>query len=118
MPQTKAERIESLELEAAQHMADAQEVLRRTDLGEMERQIEQCQHMEQAYNKLQQVAILRGDKALLKTTGEQATKWATNMRAATTKRRNDIVPILVRTVASNASWSEALRDLKALEEED
>ena len=55
---SKAERIEALELEAAQHMADAQDVLRRDDMGEMARQIAQCQHMEQAYNKLQQVAIL------------------------------------------------------------
>ncbi len=112
---SKAERVELLQLEAAQHMADAQEVLRREDLGEMKRQIAQCGHMEQAYNKLQQVAILTNDKALLKTTGEQATKWATNMRAATTKRRNDVVPILVNAVAGNATWSEALKDLKAKE---
>lgn len=112
---SKAERIEQLELEAAEHMADAQDVLRRTDMGEMARQIAQCQHMEQAYNKLQRIAILQGDKALLKTTGEQATKWATNMRAATTKRRNDVVPILVEAVAGNATWSEAVKRLKERE---
>lgn len=112
---SKAERIEQLELEAVQHMADAQEVLQRTDLGEMERQIQQCQHMEQYCNKMQQVATLGRDKQLLKMIGEQATKWATNLRAATTKRRNDEVPRIIRAMEDRKKWA---RELLALEEED
>jgi hypothetical protein len=77
----------------------------------MERQILQCQHMEQYCSVMTQVALIEGDNGLLKTVGEQATKWATNMRAATTKRRNDIVPVLVEAVTAGASWSEAVKSL-------
>lgn len=104
--------VESLREKAADHMRLAEQALERTDLGEMERQIEQCQQMELAMCVLQQVAIMTGDDKLLKFSGEQATKWAVNMRGATTKRRNDIVPVLVETVTAGASWAEALRRLK------
>jgi hypothetical protein len=92
-------------------MADAEAVLLRDDIGEMERQIQQAQHMELAFNLLQRVAVLEGDNAMLKNCAEQASKWAGHMRSATTKRKNDIVPELVEAVTKGASWSEAAKRL-------
>ncbi len=110
MPSTK-----DMREKAGQHMADAESVLHETELGEMERQIEQCRHMELAYCLLQQIAVIDADKQLLKFAGEQATKWATNMRAATTKRRNDEVPRLIRAMEDRKQWA---RDLLSLEEDE
>ena len=106
---------QSLKELAADHMRDAEESLERTDLGEMERQIEQCRHMELSMVLLQQAAVIDSDDKLLKFAGEQATKWATNMRAATTKRRNDEVPRLLRAMEKRKNWA---RELLGIEEDD
>ncbi len=107
--------IAALKQRATDYMRQAEESLERTDIGEMERQIEQSRLYELAYNLLQQVAIDDSDPRLLKFAGEQASKWASNMRQATTKRRNDIVPALVEAVTGGATWSEAVKRLKLLE---
>ncbi|MGH1451199.1 MAG: hypothetical protein ACRBBM_17480 [Pseudomonadaceae bacterium] len=116
MPQ-KDRSPEGLRALAGDYMRDAEESLERTDIGEMERQIEQCRLYELAYNLLIQVAIMTADKQLLKLASEQAAKWATNMRSATTKRKNDIVPSLVKAVTGGATWAEAVKALKKREED-
>ncbi|MEL6706274.1 MAG: hypothetical protein AAFP15_18555 [Bacteroidota bacterium] len=98
-------------------MADAKRALEDRSRGEMDRAIEQSTLMEEAYNLLQQVAIIECDDRLLKMASEAASKWAINTRSATTKRRNDIVPQLVEAVMSGASWSEAAEALSAREVE-
>ncbi|MEL6705771.1 MAG: hypothetical protein AAFP15_16005 [Bacteroidota bacterium] len=110
MPETS-----HLREQAAQHMADAETVLRNEELGEMEAQILQSRLMERAYNLMQQVAIIEGDERLLKMASEAASKWATNTRAATTKRRNDEVPRLIRAMEDRKAWA---RKLMGIEEED
>ena len=98
---------DALRAEAANNMRAAEAVLRDESLGEMERQIEQSRLMELAYCQLQQVAIATDDTMLLRIAADNAQKWAAHMRSATTKRKNDIVPLLVQAVTDGASWSEA-----------
>jgi hypothetical protein len=71
--------------------------------------------MERYCNKMLRVATLKGEYALVKTLGDQAAKWATNLRAATTKRRNDEVPKLIQAMENRKEWA---RTLLGIEEED
>ena len=103
--------VEELKALAQAYVFEAEAVLQNTSLGEMDRQIEQCRLMELSCCVMQQLAIKKGDGALWKSSGEQALKWATNMRAATTKRRNDEVPRLLRAMADRKKWARALLDI-------
>lgn len=113
MPQEDERCVATLKEQSAAHTRAGEESLKRTDLGEIERQILHCGHRELAMNLLEQAAILDDDFKLLKFAGEQATKWATNMRAATTKRRNDEVPRLIEAMNDRKQWA---RDLLGVEE--
>lgn len=112
--QAKADRLRK---KAAADMARAEKQLKRSDVGEMERQIAQAQHMELSFNYMQQAAIVEGDNALLKNSAEQASRWAGHMRQATSKRKNDLLPLLIAALTGGASWSEAAKTLKEREVE-
>lgn len=107
--------VEQLRQEAARFVQLSREVLDRTDIGEMDRQIECCRLREKAMGYLEEVAILTKDAALLKYAGEQASKWAGHMRSATTKRRNDEVPRLIAMLADRREFA---RQLLGIEEDE
>ncbi len=115
--QHKKDQLKALRLRkrAQTEIAKADKLLRNTELGEMERQIEQSRLMELAMNDMVQAAILTEDRSALKLASDQASAWAAHTRSATTKRKNDLVPKLVEAMANRKEFA---RQLMAIEEED
>ncbi len=106
----------SLKDKASEWMRRAEHVLEQTEMGEMERQIEQARCMELAYNCLQQAAVLGEiDIAALKLAGDYAAKWSTTMRGATTKRRNDEVPKLIEAMKDRRAWAQELLGIEEVD---
>jgi hypothetical protein len=118
MPQDDDRSVAALKERAQECFRAAEAALMRTDIGEMERAIEEARQKSLGFNYLEQAAIEDDDFKLLKHAGEQSTKWATAMRQATTKRRNDIVPQLVELLMSNAAWSTAAKALSLKQDDD
>lgn len=116
MPRTKADRdVDDLRELSMECFRAAEAAMRRADLGEMERQIEEAGHKELGYDYLVQVAVLTGDHALLKQAGEQAVKWATAVRSASTKRRNDEVPKLIDAMKDRRAWAQELLGIEEVD---
>lgn len=95
-------------------MQQAEGILADPELGEMERQIRQAALMERACNLLHRRAILTGDEKSAKEYGSQAIQWAGAQRAATSKRKNDLMPLVIKAIYQQGVESEQLKKLKVV----
>ena len=115
MDERDKERAARLRKRAQAEIAKADKLLKNTELGEMERAIEQGRLMELAYNYMAQAAIIENDSRALKLANDAASQWCQHVRASSTKRKNDLVPQLVEAMANRKEFA---RQLMAIEEDE